>query len=499
MIPRYFVVSRSALVQTCILVLLLVAFAGFSLQAQSTATQPVVHLDVVALDAQGAPVQGLTMKDFAVVENGKNEKIVSLTPGSTEANPSQPRSVILLLDELNATYPQIAYARERIYKFFTEHSKLNQPTMLVALTGNGLMMLHDYTEDASALNSSLHAHQTEIAFEIRNNGGIGRGDRLNLDMAALQQMADSVYGSPTDTAIVWIAPGFSTIGQMNPDHNVQVGLLHTVQQLSSLLYRSRITLYSVDPRGVEGTRSYGNLWFQHFAPLPSQINQATMASLDLRALVLMTGGKVYFGKDDLESEIVLALQDAGAYYSLQYISSDTQNDTSLRVVQVNASKKNFTVLAPDGYYGLPTFAKDSQQDAIAQLKMALNSLVSDIGIPVLAHEVHADPKNKVVQIQLQIDGGSLHWHAGASGMLACDLDVAAAEFSKNNKSLHVASTRQTLQTKIGSGVYMHGHSLPVSISLPGTLSSKSRLRMVVRDDATGALGSADVGDLSHVQ
>lgn len=498
MTSRFFFFKKP-LLQTCILMLLVFAFSGFALQAQSSATQPVVHLDVVALDANGVPIQGLKAADFSVIENGKNEKIVSLTPGSAEVNPSQPRSAILLLDELNANYPDIGYARERIQKFFKENPKLNQPTMLVALTGTGLEMLHGYTEDSSTLAAALHAHRTEIAFEIRNNGEIGRGDRLNLDLVALQQMADSVYGSPTDTAIVWVAPGFETIGQMNPDHNVQVGLLHTIQQLSALLYRSRITLYSVDPRGVAGIRSYGNLWFQHFAPLPAQINQATLASMDLRSLVLMTGGKVYFGKDDLENEIVRALQDAGSYYNLQYVSSDLQNDTSLRVVQVNASKNNFTVLAPDGYYGLPTFAKDSSQDAIAQLKLALNSPVPDIGIPVLSHEVHLDAKHKTIQIQMQIDGGSLHWHAGASGMLACTLDVAAAEFSKDNKSLHVSSMQQTLQTKIGSGAYMHGHSLPVTISLPVTLHSKNRVRMVVRDDATDALGSADVSDLSQVQ
>lgn len=84
-------------------------------------------------------------------------------------------------------------------------------------------------------------------------------------------------------------------------------------------------------------------------------------------------------------------------------------------------------------------------------------------------------------------------------MLVCSLDVAAAEFSKDNKSLHVTSAQQTLQTKIGSGAYIHGHTLPVSISIPVTFRSKNRLRMVVRDDATGALGSADVSDLSHVQ
>jgi hypothetical protein len=345
---------------------------------------------------------------------------------------------------------------------------------------------------------ALHHHTTLVAYQLRNNGGVGRVDRMNLALAALQQIAASVRNYPANTSILWIAPGFSTIGQMNLDHGMQVSTYNLVQQISAQLAQSRITLYSIDPRGASATRAYGNLWYLHFSPLPAQVNQATLANVDLRSLVVQNGGNVFYGRDDLDMELTWAYQWAKAAYTLRYISTHTSPDNTLRSIHVNVDRPGATVYARQGYYGLPGQEPTFVQNAQAQVQLALSSAVPYIGLTMLSNSVQIDPKTKTAQITLNLDGGSVAWQAAPSGALGCHLDVAAAQFSSDGKVVQAVSVTQALQAKAGSGVNLRGHALPVSMEVP-IKKAKGRLRVVVRDEATGAIGSVDVGDLSHIR
>ncbi len=468
-------------------------------QAQPSANASTVALTVTVIGKDVSPVTGLQQGDFTVLENKTQQPIHGFSaPSAAQSGSAAPRAV-LVLDELSTKFDTMSFARTKLHKFFKESGgTVLEPTLFVALTENGLVLLHDYTRDANALDTALSHHTTLVAYQLRNNGSIGRIDRINVALACLQQIASSVRGYPADTTIIWIAPGFSTIGQMNFDHGLQVSTYGLIQQIANQLMQAHITIDSIDPRGASATRSYGNLWYKHFSPLPSQVNQATFAPLDLRALVVQSGGNVFYGRDDLDMELAWAYQWANASYILRYTSTNTAPNDALRAIQVNVDRPGVTAYARQGYYGLPNQEPAFVQKTQAQLQIALSSSLPYIGLPVLSNSVQMDPKTHTAHITLNLDGGSLAWQSAPGGALGCHLDVAAAQFSSSGKLMQASSFVQALQAKAGSGVNLRGHTLPVVLDLP-IKQDKGRLRLIVRDEATGAIGSADVGDLHHLQ
>jgi PleD family two-component response regulator len=66
-----------------------------------------IHLDVMVTDPTGKPVSGLKAADFAVLDKGQPEEIVSFHAyDRVSARPDPPTKIILVLDMLEA--PELA-------------------------------------------------------------------------------------------------------------------------------------------------------------------------------------------------------------------------------------------------------------------------------------------------------------------------------------------------------------------------------------------------------
>ena len=165
----------------CVLFITLVSF-GVSLQAQappSTEEPPptirvsthLVLVDVVVTDKQGKAVTGLRPEDFAIEENGKQQKISSvLTPVENNvAPPALPPGVysnrpeyralgkpitVLLLDAINTPFKDQAYTRLQMLKFVQQSLKPSDRVGIFTLTGS-LNVLQDFTTDPQILYTAL--------------------------------------------------------------------------------------------------------------------------------------------------------------------------------------------------------------------------------------------------------------------------------------------------------------------------------------------------------
>jgi VWFA-related protein len=136
-----------------------------------------VLVDVVVTDKQGKAVNGLHADDFVVEENGKVQKIASLsTPAETApaapalppgiySNKPQYRSTgtpitVMLLDALNTPFTDQAYARRQMLAFVRENFKPSDRMSLFALTGS-LSVLQDFTSDPQVLYTALQRYKPQ--------------------------------------------------------------------------------------------------------------------------------------------------------------------------------------------------------------------------------------------------------------------------------------------------------------------------------------------------
>ncbi len=130
-----------------------------------------VLVDVVVTDKQGKAVTGLHPEDFVVEENGKTQKIASLTtpaenapaapalPPGIYSNKPQYRSTgapitVMLLDALNTSFTDQAYARRQMLAFVKENFKPADRMAVFTLTGP-LGVLQDFTGDPQTLYTAL--------------------------------------------------------------------------------------------------------------------------------------------------------------------------------------------------------------------------------------------------------------------------------------------------------------------------------------------------------
>lgn len=139
-------------------------------------TTRMVLVDVVVTDKQGKPVLGLKPADFALEENGKEQKISTFVtpeqnlppapgpalPPGIYSNRSQYRSpggpiTVLLLDATNTQFKDQAYARRQMLRFVREQYKPGQRMAVFTLT-DSLHVLQDFTTDPQLLYTALQGY-----------------------------------------------------------------------------------------------------------------------------------------------------------------------------------------------------------------------------------------------------------------------------------------------------------------------------------------------------
>ena len=209
-----------------------------------------VLVDVVVTDKQGKPVQGLHPEDFVIEENGKQQKIASLTspaennpappvlPPGIYSNRAQYRSpgapvTILLLDAINTPFKDQSYARFQMLKFVKENFKPGDRMGIFTLTG-GLGMLQDLTSDPQILYTALQHYRPLQNEYTPSSGTPPSGPAGPLD-ASLSTSSD--FGSlPPQIALQVTA----AIAQLQAFSNVAEGyaqeqrLILTLNALNSL-------------------------------------------------------------------------------------------------------------------------------------------------------------------------------------------------------------------------------------------------------------------------
>jgi VWFA-related protein len=141
-------------------------------------TTHMVVVDVVVTDKQGKAVAGLHPEDFVVEENGKVQKVSTLTtpaenapvapptlPPGIYSNRPQYRSsgapiTLMLLDALNTPFTDQAYARRQMLAFVKEHFKPTDRMAVFTLTGP-LNVLQDFTSDPQVLYTALQRYRPQ--------------------------------------------------------------------------------------------------------------------------------------------------------------------------------------------------------------------------------------------------------------------------------------------------------------------------------------------------
>src|SRR5271165_5263131 len=335
-----------------------------------------VIVDVVVSDSNGQPVSGLTADDFSVAEDGKPQRIRSFDihdfdviseslpkrpaflPPNTFVNvPSGPERgplYVLLLDILDMSVDDQPVAREQLMKFI--RSKPLGTRFAIFVLSDGLYLVQGFTEDRNALADAVNpknprSHIPRIFLYADNFLPFYSATR------ALTGIAKFLDGLPGHKNVIWLSASFQSAIMPSSDSAVEgLSASEEVKEMTDTLARGQIAVYPVDVRGVVVT---------HVGTHPGGMGMVTTSdSTALNASYLTeigiadaTGGRAFYGTNDLAGALVEATETGAHYYTLTYSPSNQKYDGRLRHIHVEMAKRGYQLAYRRSYYGNPSTAE----------------------------------------------------------------------------------------------------------------------------------------------
>jgi len=350
-----------------------------------------IQLDVVVTDKQGAPFFGLERNDFTLLDNKKAQGILAFhasKENTITSTPETPSEVILVLDAVNGTFQEAAFAREQTAKFLRQNGgHLAIPVSIAVFTSEGLRIQPRPSSDGNALAALLEQASAGLQSAGSAAGSYGEIGRFQLSVKTLAAIAENEANRPGRKMLIWIGPGWPLLGGPNMASSAQdrQRFFDVIVELSTRLREARIALYSVssiNPVKGNATRmpptsaavtagmvsaeapqahrvSEGNsgapqeLNYKEFLKGVKSARQADAGNLSLQVLAVQSGGRVLDPSNDLISEISHCLADLDAFYTISFDPPVAEHADEYHELKVVVNKPGLSARSYSGYYNHP--------------------------------------------------------------------------------------------------------------------------------------------------
>jgi VWFA-related protein len=311
-----------------------------------------IHLNVHVGPKSGPGTVGLQVNDFTVLDNHAAQPILSF---KAVASSQEPVKAILLIDAVNTDFSRVAYAREQTQKFLKENNgQLENPTTLAVLTDRGLQIQKGFTNDGNALSSSLDNYMIGLRQITRSSGIWGADERVDTSLHAVRELMAYAASLPGRKILLWISPGWPLLSGVRFDlsANQQSQIFANVVAFSNQLQQSDVTLYSINPLGVDES-VYREDYYQSFVKGVSTSSQTDLADLSLQVLAVQSGGLALNGSNDVAGGLKTCFADLHSWYEITVPAARADRSNEYHQIDVKTDKPGLVTRTRDGYYAQP--------------------------------------------------------------------------------------------------------------------------------------------------
>jgi VWFA-related protein len=317
-----------------------------------------MSLDVVVNDAAGAPVRGLEPWDFKLLDNDRWSKILSFRSYDGAAvRPDPPVEVILVVDELNLPFTQVAFVKSELAEFLRQNGgRLAQPLSIMLLTEEGLRIQPRPSQDGLAQLDLLNRIKGHVSAINTAMGAQGALERTQISVHQMATIAENEAKKPGRKLLIWVGPGWPMLQSQAFRFNEKDRRRYfdVIVELTNRLREARIVAYSVSPEDSSmGGGPSRSLLYKSFLKGVTNEQQADIGNLALKVLVSRTGGRILGPDNDLVGQINQCIAEANAFYRLSFDPLRADHRNEYHDLQVQVNQPGMTVRTNSGYYNEP--------------------------------------------------------------------------------------------------------------------------------------------------
>jgi len=408
-----------------------------------------VQVNVVVHARKGEPVTDLKKEDFAIYDQGQEQKVESFSmesaqplmqAGNSKPEPLPPNTfsnrvelkkatpnaiTIILLDGLNSRPEDQASARQQVIKFLNQMQEGDR-VALYAL-GRELKVLHDFTTDPAELERALARHRGHLGTEVADAeyADSDTGDalldqflneasqkladfqtirRVETTQAAIEAIANRAARLPGRKNLIWISGGFpmniGLDGFNVSETQEQRTFTDELERAARAVNSANLAIYPIDTRGLVGisdnaASNRGTISPRKAAQIPvqSKANRSLQQAHDtMEALAQRTGGKAYYNTNDIRQAIRSAIDDAKVTYILGYYPTHNNWNGSFHELKVQVNRKGLDVRHRNGYFAFADQSTKPEDRQRALQEAAWSALeATSLGLTVRAARDYPQP------------------------------------------------------------------------------------------------------------
>ncbi|HET9743662.1 MAG TPA: VWA domain-containing protein [Terriglobales bacterium] len=332
-------------------------------------------------------------------------------------------------------------------------------------------------------------------------------ERVGTTLEALAELSVMMRGFQGRKNLLWLSGGFPFGFGPNPFERSD--LRNTghfdapVRQTEALLAAAQVAVYPIDVGGVhtqgtdlsstgEGTSGVDaqtgisrlNTAFAR------QLQQETDAHATMDDIADQTGGKAFYGSNDVRDALQRGLVQGSSYYSLSYIPENTAWNGKFRRIQVKLLRGGYRLQYRRGYYAIPETERTAQDSNVKLVAALRPDMPDSTSLFIKALILPPDAGHKSLRVTYLIDPQQVTFSDMPNGRKHALVDLLAIVWDKNGKDVgHAADTIDaTLDQAAYQNVLHSGLQASQEIAVqPGAY----RVRIGAVDRASQQVGTID--------
>jgi VWFA-related protein len=344
-----------------------------------------IKLDVVVTDAAGNPVSGLQRADFGLLENGRQQSILSFQAfHGRGAGAEPPVKIILLMDTIELPADLARSERLAVEAYLQKDGgRLPRPVSVFLLSDTGLWTVTHPSSDGNMLVHEIEHHDL---VSVRHNRGWKRGSvpstgdlrdtPFQSALEALAQIATSERTQPGRKLLVWVGPGWG-IGSGAYADAKGSEVFGSICWFSDLLREAHLVLYSF----TVGEITITDTKYKDYLDGVRIPHKASLMNLYRKVLAVQSGGRVVDDSLDLVQEIERCVQEDGFFYRISFDPFPADHLNEYHDLKVVVNQEGLNARTNTGYYDQPYYSVDPipapRRVSIEQLQEVLERDESD--------------------------------------------------------------------------------------------------------------------------